>query len=1392
MKVHLKKVFRGLILSLLMIIVGGLSLSNAQEAEKTQVKIYYDREDTSNWDVWLWADGVEPRAYPFNKVDSRGKYADILIDKPVNSVSYIVRKSDWSDREPSENEDGSRTLLIEDSYGEAYVSSKNEKIEETKPSQKQEARKLRIHFDTFDTNYSIWAWTDGIEGSNHEFTGADDYGPYVDLEFDGDTSKVGFLVRDPDWNKDVAEDRFVDLNTTSEIYLKSKDPKIYFERPVKEEEKRPDKKLVNLTIHYDGDKDDWSLWMWPKDGQGKEYFFNSQDKNGKVAEVDIETDKDQIGFLVKDSNWNKDIGEDRYIDLSIGREIWLKSGDPKIYYENPYEEERFYDSLKANIHYRRYDPNDGNWFVKAYTDDQTDSKLYPLKSDGRYLNASISCEGENLSNIYFKLVNLDENGNELYSDGDYKLIKKFDENGNSEVYILQDNQRVYYDKTIVDEDVKILKASIDSFRQINIKLNKALDIESLLKNGYEFISDSGLTKDDISYIGPKDSSKKVSREILVIFNKDLDLDKDYGFKFYLDKDHEKVLEAKAVMGHVVASKKFDEKYAYDGDLGPIYSEAQTTFKLWAPTASKVDLVVFTDAGEVIYPMQKNDKGVYSYILLGDKDKTVYMYDVHFKEGTVNRVVDPYSKSTTINGEKSVVVNPKISVVERPKSEFVKNPIIYELHVRDLSNQAQSGIKNRGKFLGLAEKGTKTPTGQKTGLDYIKDLGVSHIQLLPIYDYSKYSVDEEKPMEKYNWGYDPVNYNTPEGAYSTDPSDPYARINELQTAIDAIHKEDMGVIMDVVYNHVYSLNEHAFDKIVPGYYFRFDEDGNPHNGTGVGNETASERKMMSKYIIDSVKYWAKTYKIDGFRFDLMGVLDFETMNKLVRELKEINPDIVILGEGWNMGNHDEDIRAAQINAYKMPYVGMFNDDLRDGVKGSVFGGDAIGFVNDEKGVEEDLFKSIRTVKNISGKTYDNPQQLIQYTEAHDNKTSWDKIKEVHPDEDDKISLRRQRLATVIPLLSQGRPFIHAGQEFARTKGGNENSYNAPAEVNEMDWSRAEKLSDNVDYIKEVIKIRKNEPLFWLDEFYKVDSRIEKIKAEDGLIAFRLKEGDKEIIIGFNRDRKAKEFDVDNGSYKVLIRDDKAKASGIEDISIIGGKTSIEPLSTLMLVRKTQKDSLDEQESANEDQNNNDLANENNEGDGQVVPEKNPQDNDIFDMKNLAAMYPAKVLGEKILVEDINLLTDKEKEEILEAYKKLNPHAKSIEFDKDGNLLLTYEDGSENVLKLGDLVEEKLAGKNDPEKETKDKEVKDDKKTENEKIKDQNKEEENHSNKVESDKLKDEEKTKPAKESIKEEKAQAKENNYKKARANVKTGIASLKGLVLLGGLAGLCLIKLKKK
>lgn len=938
---------------------------------------------------------------------------------------------------------------------------------------------------------------------------------------------------------------------------------------------------TNLTIHFDNPENkDWGLWIWPEGLEGADYAFDSEDEFGQVANITLDGLYNRVGFIVKDDGWNKDVGEDRFIDVIGGQaEVWLKSGDPEVYYDDPVSGPKTFTETSLTVHYTRYNPEELQGLkLLAWTNEEgkADGQLLDMTAENEDLVvASVNHQGQEITDVHFQIGRMEDE--KFVALEPIATMSRIEDDGTAEVWMTQADATMYPSEETVMQELQITSASMESLNSVKVAFNRVIDANVLKGNVYMNGGELRFQPSELIFESNPTST------ITLNFEEDLDILTDYEVSLSMGQDEEEIL-GKITLGGVVTDPKFDELFAYDGDLGPLYTEDSTEFKVWAPTAKDVNLIVFDGDEETAYGMARQDSGVYTHTLEGDQDGTVYMYDVVFND-KVNRSVDPYAKSVTINGQRSVVVNPQVLESEGPNPEDIGRPIIWELHVRDLSNHPDSGIKHKGQFLGLTEKGTSTSTGQTTGLDYIKSLGVTHVQLLPIYDFGSASIDENDPLGRFNWGYDPVNYNAPEGAYSTDPNDPYARINELQTAIEAIHGQGMGVIMDVVYNHVFSVGEHAFDKIVPGYYFRYDENGNLQNGTGVGNETASERAMVRKFMVDSLSYWTKTYDLDGFRFDLMGIHDVETMNQVYEAVSAINPHIFILGEGWTMGSHTRGAKASdQTNANLVPNIGMFNDHLRDLTKGSVFEATEPGFVNGLEGVEEELISSIKTGPNVADKNYDNPRQFIQYVEAHDNLTLWDKLLATNPDEDQEDILKRHKLATSIALLAQGVPFIHAGQEFARTKDGDHNSYKSSAEVNQLDWERAQSLSDNVEYIRQLIDIRQSDDLFWMESFDEIDQNFTQLAASDKLIGYTLggQDSTSKFVIGHNASNETKTIEgLDNGTYLVLVKGQVADAKGLELLDVTDGTASIEGLSTLVLkAEETVTETTGENESSQE--------------------------------------------------------------------------------------------------------------------------------------------------------------------------------------------------------------------
>ena len=617
-------------------------------------------------------------------------------------------------------------------------------------------------------------------------------------------------------------------------------------------------------------------------------------------------------------------------------------------------------------------------------------------------------------------------------------------------------------------------------------------------------------------------------------------------KLFSDKRDKETIDKEMFL--FVRSNDFDNYFSYDGELGALYEKEGTLLRVWTPTAKSVEVWIYADDSfkgpSTKIEMVQKPKGIFEAYLPGDQHGTIYVYKILFLNNRESISVDPYARATTVNGTKSVIAdlnrtNPDGWGERLPAFGLPEEAIIYELHIRDFSISETSGIVNKGKFLGLTEKNTQNASGRKTGLDYLIDLGITHIQILPMFDYA--TVDEANLTEpQYNWGYDPLNYNVPEGSYSTDPFDPFNRIFELKQMIRTLHDNGLRVIMDVVYNHVYDPKDQALERTVPGYFYRYNADGSLANGTGVGNDTASERHMMRKYIIDSVKYWAKEYHLDGFRFDLMGIHDSVTMNAIREALDKIDPSIIIIGEGWEMSTPlPEDLKASQRNAQAMPRIAHFNDSIRIALKGSDFGDEKDrGFISGKNYLEDLLLRNIKGAMHLSShSSYVDPEQVIQYVEAHDNLTLYDKLLRSNPDDSEEVRIKRHTLATSIVLLSQGVPFIHGGQEFLRTKAGVANSYQSPDEINQFEWERVTTYQESVAYVKGLIALRKSEYLFRLHTHEEIDAHFTMLSENFNIIAFSLTNSEKKYIVIFNGNRSDVIFRIQKGKYAILVEDNQ---------------------------------------------------------------------------------------------------------------------------------------------------------------------------------------------------------------------------------------------------------------
>jgi pullulanase len=625
------------------------------------------------------------------------------------------------------------------------------------------------------------------------------------------------------------------------------------------------------------------------------------------------------------------------------------------------------------------------------------------------------------------------------------------------------------------------------------------------------------------------------------------------------------------IGAVIRTATFDDLFYYEGnDLGVTITFDQTSFKLWAPTATKVKLKLMppnSNFSEIV-KMKREERGIWSIAVHREIESWCYSFLVLINQEW-REAVDPYVLAVTANGEQGVIVKLEKTARAKPDLPALENPvdaIIYETHIRDFTIHPNSGIKNKGLYLGAGELNTKGKDGEPTGLSYLKDLGITHIEFLPFHDFT--SVDELDRQITYNWGYNPLHYNAPEGSYSTDPSNPYARIMELKQLIDNIHSIGLRVIMDVVYNHVYIRENSSFEKVVPGYYFRHNEIGLPSNGTGVGNDLASERKMVRKYIVDSIRYWIQEYHIDGFRFDLMGILDVETMTEVRKACNNLASDILIIGEGWSLNTPlPVAQKATLVNQAKLPQIAQFNDQFRDSIKGSTFNlfdkGYALGNEHYLEAASEVMTGSIG-LKKLGLGLFNEPSQSVNYVECHDNHTMWDKLLSCFPDAGDALRLKYHRLATAIVILSQGIPFLHSGQEFFRTKQGEGNSYCSPDDINQLDWDRKSLYKENVNYIKGLIQIRKAFSCFRLRTSSAIRQHIHYLPVVAPLLGYRFQMDDYEVILMINSSSKEQIISIPKGEWAVLADHGYAGITSKGDLVV--EEVRIEPVSLTILLKK----------------------------------------------------------------------------------------------------------------------------------------------------------------------------------------------------------------------------------
>lgn len=607
-----------------------------------------------------------------------------------------------------------------------------------------------------------------------------------------------------------------------------------------------------------------------------------------------------------------------------------------------------------------------------------------------------------------------------------------------------------------------------------------------------------------------------------------------------------------------------------------YTPEATTFQLWAPTAQEVRLSLYEEGlgGEPVEQviMEPERRGMWRAELKGDKAGLFYTFTVRVGEQWLAECAGIDAKAVGVNGRRGAILDLDTTDPEgwsedqRPPLERFADVILYEMHHRDFSIHPSSGVEHRGKYLALTEHGTTNPRGLKTGIDHLVELGITHVHLLPSYDYG--SIDETRLEDgRYNWGYDPVNYNVPDGGYSTNPYDPACRIREFKQMVQALHKAGIRVVLDVVYNHTFSIDGSNFERTVPGYFFRQREDGSYADASGCGNETASDRAMMRRYMVESVKYWIEEYHLDGFRFDLMGIHDAETMRAIRRAADEIDPTILIYGEGWaaQAPQLPAEELAMKANIKHIPGVAAFSDEVRDGLRGPFHTNEQGAFLAGVEQMEESVKFGIvgaiahpgvdmERVNYVREPWAAQPTQMISYVSCHDDMCLVDRLKTTIPALKYDRLVRLDKLAQTVVLTSQGIPFIFTGEEVLRDKQGVHNSYESPDEINAICWEQKSLHHDLFNYYRDLIALRKHHPAFRLGDADAVRAHLEFLPVEgSGLIAFMLKEnagGDpwQNIVVIFNARQEAARVAVPTGKYTVVCRDGRINEAGLGIVEV----------------------------------------------------------------------------------------------------------------------------------------------------------------------------------------------------------------------------------------------------
>ena len=966
---------------------------------------------------------------------------------------------------------------------------------------------------------------------------------------------------------------------------------------------------VVLKFHYsrkDGTYDDWDLYTWGSITGAAPFV----EENGEmVATVYANSNTSSVGFIVRqggDSWKGKDPDGDRFVQSGYADLGQVKSGTLHIYLTSGSAEFTVkaendvvkgeaapvdYD-ITIKVHYYRQDGQYDPWEVHMWNgveslDATRKFELEDIEYEGTVYGATATYYADADDSWCGFIIKKPDWTKD--PDGDRKIDISDVTSGTVHVYAKTGSslEDFIVDKSEAEVGAKITSAVYDSITKV-LTVTTAVPIEGSLSGIFTLEGPDGEVV--VSNITNVEGTSKY----VIEYQGEISTDAVYTVSY-------KGTPCVITVPNVYSTEFFEKEYTYEGDdLGAAWSEKSTFFRLWAPNASAVSVNLYKSgiAGtkDLIQAveMSKDVNGTWIATVEGDLNGVYYTYSVTRKGETVE-AVDPYARTTGVNGDRAMIVDLDGTDPEGWENdtyvtrENYTDAVIWELHVRDFSIDESSGMENKGKYLAFTERGTTVPgTEIATGVDYMVNLGVNYVHLLPVYDIN--SVDEIKGG--YNWGYDPKNYNVPEGSYSTDPYNGAVRVTEFKQMVQSLHDAGIGVVMDVVYNHVADAGNFCFNKIVPGYFSRIHDNGSYQSNSGCGNDTATERSMVRKYIVDSVLYWAEEYHIDGFRWDLVGLIDYATINAVMEAVHAVNPNIMFYGEGWEMctwatksgyvqkmttqANDDKVMGEAGVFAF-------FNDTMRNAIHGGVFVATDKGFTSGNMSSTTRMALTAGYMANSiwgSSGNVDSPLQTINYASCHDNYTLFDNLTidvmdatgcsaEAAFDQ----AADMNSLAAAYYITAQGVPFIHAGEEMLRSKpdssqeiGFNHNSYASGDEINGIKWDNLqnERIAASVEYYTGLLALRRAHPAMRLTTEADVTAAMGKMETGNANVVAFLNNGaglEDAIISIFNADAAAYTVTLPEGKWSVCV--DKT-AAGTQALRVVEGSVDVEGTSAMILL------------------------------------------------------------------------------------------------------------------------------------------------------------------------------------------------------------------------------------